>query len=102
LKPVRSGRLEGALEQAAHLTHGQDLIDESLKSLEQAFASEFVRIHRSALVRVDAIDRLEKRAGGQVFIVLRTDTENGDNAHTDDLIVSRRHRASVRRRIKGR
>ena len=153
LKPVRSGRLRGALEHAARLTRGQltdlaqarglsskrrhvaarakgrlklipvadilyfraehkyvcvrhargqDLIDESLKSLEQAFASNFVRIHRNALVRVDAIDRLETRPDGQVCIVLRTDAENGDNALTDDLIVSRRHRASVRRRVKGR
>ena len=81
---------------------GQDLIDESLKSLEQAFASDFVRIHRNALVRVDVIDRLETRPDGQARIVLRTDTENGDNARTDDLMVSRRHRASVRRRLKGR
>lgn len=83
-------------------SRGQDLIDESLKSLERAFASDFVRIHRNALVRVDAIDRLATRPDGHVCIVLRTAAENGDNARTDDLMVSRRHRASVRRRLKGR
>ena len=87
---------------AVRHARGQDLIDESLKSLERAFASDFVRIHRNALIRVDAIDRLETRADGQVRIVLRADAENSDNARADKLMVSRRHRASVRRRLKGR
>jgi two-component system response regulator AlgR len=82
--------------------HGQDLIDESLRSLEQALAGDFVRIHRNALVRVDAIERLQTQPGGQLCIVLRKHAENGDNERTDNLVVSRRHRASVRRRVKGR
>jgi len=74
--------------------NGKHLIDDSLKSLEQEFAANFVRIHRSALVAVDRIDRLEKTADGKTRIVLR------DGA-SGDLPVSRRHLATVRRRLKG-
>ena len=45
--------------------NGEDLIDDSLKSLEQEFADYFVRIHRSALVAVDQIDKLEKMPDGK-------------------------------------
>ena len=80
-----------------HHTNGQDLIDDSLKTLEDEFADDFVRIHRSALVAVDRIERLEKTADGKTHIILRP------GARTDDreLSVSRRHVAEVRRRLKG-
>jgi len=76
---------------------GQDLIDESLKALAEEFSSDFVRIHRSALVAVRCIARIEKTADGKSLIVLR------DNSQVDDkeLIISRRHLAEVRRRLKG-
>jgi len=75
---------------------GQDLIDDSLKSLEAEFGSRFVRIHRSALIAVDRIDRIEKDADGKSRVILR------DDSHVDDkeLIISRRHVAEVRRRLK--
>lgn len=73
--------------------NGSDLIDESLKSLEAEFASRFVRIHRSALVAVDRIERLEKTADGKTQVVLR-------DGHDDELLISRRHLAEVRRRLK--
>ena len=75
---------------------GQDLIDDSLKSLEAEFGSHFVRIHRSALIAVDRIDRIEKGADGKSRVILR------DGSHVDDkeLIISRRHVAEVRRRLK--
>ena len=76
-------------------TGGTDLIDESLKSLEQEFADRFVRIHRNAIVAVDRIAGLEKQADGKNVVVLRD--RSGDNA----LVVSRRHLADVRRRLKG-
>jgi two-component system response regulator AlgR len=75
---------------------GQDLIDDSLKSLEEEFADAFVRIHRSALVAVNRIDRLEKTRDAKMRIVLRN-----DDSIDDDLLVSRRHLAEVRRRLKG-
>lgn len=76
---------------------GETLIDESLKSLEREFGDEFVRIHRSALVSVANVDRLEKTADGKTRIALR----EGSHAGEDALIISRRHLAEVRRRLKG-
>jgi two-component system response regulator AlgR len=72
-----------------------DLIDESLKSLEEEFPTEFVRIHRSALVAVAQIDTLVKEADGQFRIVLRNAPADADNS----LAISRRHLANVRRRL---
>lgn len=76
---------------------GQVLIDEPLKTLAEEFADSFVRIHRSALVAINCILRLEKTEDGKNRIVLREDS------HVDDkeLIISRRHLAEVRRRLKG-
>jgi two-component system response regulator AlgR len=77
--------------------NGEDLIDESLKTLAEEFSADFVRIHRSALVAVSEIAKIEKIAGGKSRVVLR------DNSQVDDkeLIISRRHLAEVRRRVKG-
>jgi two-component system response regulator AlgR len=84
-----------------HHTEGNDLIDDSLKSLELEFSDRFVRIHRSALVAVDKIDRLEKFGDGKTRVVLRNTTRDEDNASDDELVISRRHLATVRRRLKG-
>jgi two-component system response regulator AlgR len=84
-----------------HHAKGRDLIDESLKSLEEEFGERFVRIHRSALVALRQIERLEKTADGRTRVVLRNTTRDEDNAPDDDLLVSRRHQATVRRRLKG-
>lgn len=80
---------------SVHHDEGQDLIDEPLKSLEEEFSGEFVRIHRSAIVSVSHIDRLEKNAEGRMTVVLR----NGTN--DSNLLISRRHLADVRRRLTG-
>ena len=76
--------------------NGRDLIDDSLKSLEAEFGAYFVRIHRGALIAVDRIRRIEKTAEGRSRIVLRGDS------HVDakELIISRRHVAEVKRRLK--
>lgn len=84
-----------------HHANGQDLIDDSLKSLEEEFAREFVRIHRGALVAVTKIEKLEKMTDGRTRVVLRDDAQGDDNAHSDELVISRRHLATVRRRLKG-
>jgi two-component system response regulator AlgR len=77
--------------------NGRDLIDESLKALAEEFCGDFVRIHRSVLVAVRYIDRIERTADGKSYVVLR------DNSQVEDkeLIISRRHLAEVRRRLKG-
>lgn len=80
-----------------HHAGGQDLIDDSLKSLEEEFADDFVRIHRGAVVAVDKIERLAKTADGKHHVILRDDSQQPAN----ELIISRRHLADVRRRLKG-
>jgi len=76
---------------------GEHLIDDSLKQLEQEFAADFVRVHRSALVATRHIEALQKTDDGQVYVRLRGD----DPSDEDQLIISRRHLAEVRRRLKG-
>lgn len=73
--------------------NGRDLIDDPLKALEQEFADQFVRIHRGALVAVKAVDALKKDEEGRTQVMLR-------NCRDDDLFVSRRHVADVKRRLK--
>lgn len=77
--------------------NGCDLIDESLKALAEEFSDDFVRIHRSALVAVRYIDRIEKTLDGKSLVVLRENSQVEDK----ELIISRRHLAEVRRRLKG-
>ncbi|HLT90984.1 MAG TPA: LytTR family DNA-binding domain-containing protein [Woeseiaceae bacterium] len=80
---------------------GEDLLDDSLKTLEEEFADAFVRIHRGALVAVSKIEALRRADDGRVEVVLRLD--DGRPPHGGDrLVVSRRHLAEVRRRIRGR
>jgi two-component system response regulator AlgR len=83
---------------AVHHDDGVSLIDDSLKSLEEEFADEFVRIHRGALVAVARIESLLRMPDGRQRVALR------DGSHRDDkqLIISRRHIADVRRRLKGK
>lgn len=75
-----------------HHAGGADLIDESLKELEEEFHGQFVRIHRNALAALKAITALERDAQGQLRARL-----HGVN---ESLAVSRRHAPEVRRRIE--
>ncbi len=75
---------------------GEVLIDDSLKSLESEFGDRFVRIHRSALVAVGRIAAVEKTTGGRYRIALRGNSQ----LEGKELIISRRHLADVRRRLK--
>ena len=77
-------------------SNGQDLIDDSLKALEEEFADAFVRIHRGALVAVSKIDSLRKTGDGQTQVVLR----DGGTDDDEGLIVSRRHLTNVKRRLQ--
>lgn len=98
LIPVRDVYYFHADQKYVRVKHhnGEDLIDDSLKRLEQEFGDEFVRIHRSALVAVRQIDSLRKTSDGQTIVTLR----DGSQGENDSLIISRRHLADVRRRIK--
>lgn len=50
---------------------GEDLIEDSLKSLEREFGERFARIHRNALVAACCIERLEKGDWGGGKLRLR-------------------------------
>ena len=76
--------------------NGQDLIDDSLKSLEAEFGDRFVRIHRGALIAVDRIERIERNVDGRNRVVLR----DGSQVDDKELIISRRHVAEVKRRLR--
>lgn len=68
------------------------LIEESLKALEQEFASRFVRIHRNALVSENHIAGISKNGDGHQCIVL---------SETDEILeISRRHLPSIRKKLK--
>ena len=73
--------------------HGENLIDESLKSLGDEFAGDFVRIHRNALVAEKQISAVERCDDGHYVVRVR---ECGAV-----LEVSRRHAAELLRRIRG-
>ena len=54
-----------------HHARGEDLIEESLKSLETEFGERFVRIHRNCLVARDQIVELRRGLDAHVHAVLR-------------------------------
>lgn len=68
------------------------LIEESLKALEQEFCSQFIRIHRNALVSQHLIQGLSKNHAGHTCIRF---------SDIDDLLeVSRRHLSFIRKKLK--
>lgn len=73
--------------------HGEDLIEEALKGLEDEFATEFVRVHRNALVALRAIDSVHRTQDGQLEVVLKNFPEKLD--------VSRRLAAELLRKLRG-
>lgn len=75
---------------------GEDLLDDSLKTLEEEFADRFVRIHRGALVALERIESLRRTEDGRMEVRLRSG--NGQSLG-DALVISRRHLAEVRRRL---
>lgn len=75
-----------------HHVRGEDLIEESLKSLEEEFGGRFVRIHRNCLVARHELVELRRGAAGQVQAVLR------HGGHV--LEVSRRCVASLRQALR--
>jgi two-component system response regulator AlgR len=73
---------------------GEVIIEESLKSLETDLSDRFIRIHRNALVAKSRITGLTKSDVGRTQITL--------DKVRDQLEVSRRHLAEVRRFVRGR
>ena len=74
----------------AHL-HGEVLIEESLKTLEEDLAPQFLRIHRKALVNTKFIASLERDRHGEQHHWLKM------KHAAQAMPVSRRRLAEVRR-----
>jgi two-component system response regulator AlgR len=75
-----------------HHARGEDLIEESLKALEDEFVERFVRIHRNCLVARQEIVELKRGADGHVQAVLRHGKQ--------PLEVSRRCVSALRETVK--
>ena len=54
-----------------HHANGEDLIEESLRSLEAEFGARFLRIHRNCLVSANALAELRRTVDGQAQVLLR-------------------------------
>jgi two-component system response regulator AlgR len=93
VKEIRYFRAEQKYVTVRH-AQGEELIDESLRQLEDEFARDFVRIHRSLLVAVAHVAALEHTPDGGYELKLRGDAGT--------LPVSRRQVADLRRRLAGR
>jgi len=75
-----------------HHARGEDLIEESLKSLEEEFGDRFLRIHRNCLVARHEIIELKRALDGHTHAVLRHGKQ--------PLEVSRRCVAQLRETVK--
>lgn len=95
LIPIESVRYFLAEQKYVTIHHagGQDLIEESLRTLEEEFAPDFVRIHRNSLVAVRHIASIERGMDGQYGVRLREPAL--------ELPVSRRLAGEVLRRLRG-
>ena len=51
--------------------HGEDLIEESLRALEEELGERFVRIHRNTLINADHLQSLERSGDGRYSVLLR-------------------------------
>jgi two-component system response regulator AlgR len=71
---------------------GEDLIEDSLKTLEEEFVANFVRVHRNALVHTKYLERIARDASGQHFVHLR--------GMTTPLEVSRRMAGDLKDRFR--
>ena len=72
--------------------NGEDLIEDSLKTLEEEFGAGFVRVHRNALVNTKYLERIARDASGQHFVHLR--------GMADALEVSRRMAGDLKDRFR--
>lgn len=74
-----------------HHAHGEDVIEESLRALEDEFGARLLRIHRNCLVARTRLRELRRAGDGQVHAVLDDDSE---------LEVSRRCLSQLRQQLR--
>lgn len=72
--------------------HGEDLIEESLRALEEELGERFVRIHRNTLLNTDYLQSIERSGDGRCSVLLRGSTLR--------LPVSRRLAGELRERFR--
>ena len=70
---------------------GEDLIEDSLRTLENEFGARFTRIHRNTLVATARLKALERDAEGQCHVVV--------DGLPERLAVSRRMASELRERL---
>lgn len=94
LIPIDEVRFLQADQKYVTVNHvnGEDLIEESLKRLEEEFADRFVRVHRNALVARRYLGGLERSRDGQYFARVRECEVV--------LEISRRHVAEVKEMVR--
>jgi DNA-binding LytR/AlgR family response regulator len=79
---------------AVHSNHREHLLQDSLRSLvERLDPDQFVRVHRKAIVRLDAVRAIERTKLGTLILCL---------ASCDRIPVSRTYKQSLLSRIRGR
>jgi two-component system response regulator AlgR len=71
---------------------GSLLLEESLRDLEEEFGELFIRVHRNALAALAHVEGLQRLPGGESVLLLRGIEERP--------VVSRRHLAEVRERLR--
>ena len=71
---------------------GEDLIEDSLRTLEEELGERFVRIHRNALVNIGHLESVERSDEGQYVVRVR--------GCTDALQVSRRMAGELRAKLR--
>jgi len=71
---------------------GTDLIEDSLRALEEEFPRQFVRVHRNAMVSIQHLAAIERDADGQYQVVVRDLNER--------LAVSRRLAGELKERFR--
>lgn len=72
--------------------HGEELANDTLRTLEQEFGERFLRIHRNALVAADRLTGLSQLPGGGYEVAL--------DGTPRRLPVSRRHLGLIRRHLR--
>ena len=76
----------------AYHIHGEILLDDTLKDLEEEFGDRFVRVHRNSLVSLHHVEGMDKATEGQFALRLQ-----GINIKP---VISRRHVTELRARLR--
>ena len=71
---------------------GTDLIEDPLRILEEEFPTQFVRVHRNALISIQSLAAIERSADGHYRVVVRDTNERLD--------VSRRLAGELKERFR--